>query len=89
MPQLKDRDGKVRILDNTDTEVFVILDSGDRKTATVAATATSTFTAPVTLASITTGGTSVWGYASQTQADAICTAVNQIALALQTAKILN
>ncbi len=89
MPQLKDSDGKIKVFDNTDTEVFTIPDSSGKTTYTVAATATTTNTAPTTLASVTTGGTTLWGYSTQTQADAITKTLNQVVLDLQTLKVVN
>lgn len=93
MPALTDRDGKVYVKDNTDTIVFAIPDSSGKTTYTVAATATTTVTAPTTTASFAAGtsgaATVVYGFQTSTQADALCTAVNQIIKDMQTLKIAN
>jgi hypothetical protein len=93
MPALADRDGKVRIRDNTDTEVFTIPDSSGKTTYTSAATATTTVTAPTTTASFAAGtagaATVVYGFTTSTQADAVVTAVNQIVKDMQTFKVAN
>lgn len=77
MPFVKDADGNLQLVDNTDAVRFVIPDSPTAITQTYS-TAVSTLTAPtasatvagLTLAAVTVA-TSRYGYDSQTQADAI------------------
>jgi hypothetical protein len=86
MASLSDRDGKIRIKDNTDTIVFEIPDASGKTVYTVVAPATTTVAAIATTLSALASPSLTWTYTTQTQADNLVKAVNQLILDMQALK---
>jgi hypothetical protein len=96
MPFVKDADGNLQLVDNTDTVRFVIPDSGSAivQTFSTAASTLSAATASATVAGLTLAAVTVaasrYGYDSQTQADAIPAQIKKIIADVANAKqVLN
>ena len=87
MARIDDRDGAIYVLDNTDTVVSKIEDSGSKTTYTVVAPATTTVTAPATTRAALSSPSVTFAFSTATQLNNLLDTVNQLVLDVQRVKV--